>query len=306
MAEKTPRYLSQSWYIISFILGLSLFSGVLLSSIYYVLSPYQKRSAEFDRNSQMLIAAHILDCSGTFCLYNGKDWLPANYNKQTNLLEETLQPTTVTSPILDLYSKAFVRPLLADRSGNLFSFEEKHMSLSTLLEKSQCSHLYLQPLLLVYAILKNTATAAAMSNQEITKNLSAIQAVVIPISGFGLWGPVYGFLGIQNDGNTVLGTTWYQQGETPGLGANIANPQWQKQFYGKKVFSSTDYASATLGIDVIKGSVATVLGDSPLAKTSVDGISGATLTCRGITEAYAQSLAPYRQLLIRFAAQQGV
>lgn len=131
-----------------------------------------------------------------------------------------------------------------------------------------------------------------------------VEALIIPISGFGLWGPIFGFLSIENNGNTVLGSTWYQQAETPGLGANITLPQWQKQFYGKKIFAisndgTQNFEQGQLGIDVIKGSVKSILGSSPKSENSVDGISGATLTCNGVTAAFSSSLEPYRQLFIK-------
>ena len=59
---------------------------------------------------------------------------------------------------------------------------------------------------------------------------------VIPINGYGLWDAIYGYLGLETDANTVLGMTWYDQKETPGLGGNIALPQWQEQFKNKVIF----------------------------------------------------------------------
>ncbi|ANH79161.1 NADH:ubiquinone reductase (Na(+)-transporting) subunit C [Candidatus Chlamydia sanziniae] len=306
-SSKSPSHLNQTWYIITFILGLSLFAGLLLSTVYYLLSPIQEQAATFDRNKQMLLAVHTLDYQGHFQLYDNNAWVPAIYDKETQLLQSYEGRSPVVSSLtLDLYTQRFVRPLLADKHGAIFSFEDKHKNIVEFIKEYQESGFYHQPLLLFYAILENTNRAAMMSASEIAKDPSMIQALVIPISGFGLWGPIYGYLGIKNDGNTVLGTAWYQQGETPGLGANIANPEWQVQFYGKKIFAAatsgvTDFAMAPLGLEVIKGSVLTAFGHSPKALSAIDGISGATLTCNGVTDAYIQSLAPYRQLLISFA-----
>lgn len=304
--SKPPKYLNQSWYIILFIFLLSLFTGGLLSTVYYVLSPYQQQAARFDQNKQMLGAAHLINEYDSFQVLNNGEWVPAIYNKTLNVLQPATKSNKASSSAVDQYCQYFVRPLLADRKGRMFSFEEKNIDYPSFLERNKNKHLYLQPFLLFYAILENTESAKSLSAAEVINNPSSIQALVIPISGFGLWGPIYGYLGVQNDGNTVLGATWYQQGETPGLGANIANYQWQSLFYGKKLFlpsasGTTDWETAPLGIEVIKGSVPAILGDSPKANSSVDGISGATLTCHGVTDAYAQSLAPYRQLLIYFA-----
>ncbi|WP_348663920.1 Na(+)-translocating NADH-quinone reductase subunit C [Chlamydia vaughanii] len=306
-SEKSKSRLNQTWYVILFIFLLSLFASAFLSTVYYILAPFQEGAATFDRNKQMLTAAHVLDCSGRFQIYDEGSWKNATYDKKSHLLKVSDKRTpAVTSTILDAYAQDFVRPLLADKKGQMFSFEEKNINITEFLEKHQLGHFYKQPLLLFYVILANTEQAKSMTSAEVIKNPSVIQAIILPISGFGLWGPIYGYLGVENNGDTVLGTAWYQQGETPGLGANIANPQWQKQFYGKKVFlqsasGTTDFATTPLGLEVIKGLVQTAYGTSPKALSSIDGISGATLTCNGVTEAYAQSLAPYRNLLIYFA-----
>ncbi|AHK63043.1 NADH:ubiquinone reductase (Na(+)-transporting) subunit C [Chlamydia avium] len=306
-SEKIKNYLNQTWYIVSFILLLSFFSAAFLSTVYYILAPFQERAATFDRNKQMLTAAHIIDYSGRFQIYEKGHWEYAIYDKQSHLLKavDTLPPV-VTSSILDAFSKNFIRPLLTDKKGQMFSLEEKNITLSEFLNGQEQSNSPQQPLLLFYVVLSNTEQARTMTTEEIIKNPLVIQSIILPISGFGLWGPMYGYLGLENDGNTVLGTAWYQQGETPGLGANITNPQWQKQFYGKKVFlqSSTgnvDLAAAPLGLEVVKGSAETLYGTSPKVLSTIDGISGATLTCNGVTEAYTQSLAPYRNLLLYFA-----
>lgn len=124
---------------------------------------------------------------------------------------------------------------------------------------------------------------------------------IIPISGFGLWGPIYGYLALEPDGDTVIGTTWEAPAETPGLGAVITEPWWQAQFAGKKVFreGATDLQTAPLGISVVKGKVSDVFGDSPKAESAVDGISGATLTGDGVSAAIKADLSQYRELLIK-------
>lgn len=100
----------------------------------------------------------------------------------------------------------------------------------------------------------------------------------------------------------ILVSTW----RDPWIRGKYSEPSMAKNFKGKKVFlasssGETDFTKTTLGLEVIKGSVAAALGDSPKAASAVDGISGATLTCNGVTEAFANSLAPYRPLLTFFA-----
>jgi Na+-transporting NADH:ubiquinone oxidoreductase subunit C len=101
------------------------------------------------------------------------------------------------------------------------------------------------------------------------------EQLVLPIEGMGMWGTVYGFLSIDRDGNTVRGLTFYEQKETPGLGGEIANPQWQALWVGRKAFD----ANWAPQLAVIKGPA----GPPDKAPHHVDGLSGATITSQGIT-----------------------
>ena len=127
---------------------------------------------------------------------------------------------------------------------------------------------------------------------------------LIPIQGEGLWGPMLGFVAVRADGNTVIGISWVDHKETPGLGATMADPKWQKQFRGKKLFqtengSLEEKQTCPLGLIVVKGKVQDVFADDPCKESAVDGITGATLTGRAITRAYREGLEPYRPFLMR-------
>ncbi len=100
-----------------------------------------------------------------------------------------------------------------------------------------------------------------------------ITKVVLPIYGKGLWSTLYGFIAISVDGTTIEGITFYQHGETPGLGAEIENPNWQGLWKGKQLFDKDE----EIAITVIKGAV-------NASKHQVDGLSGATITCNGVTQ----------------------
>ena len=102
----------------------------------------------------------------------------------------------------------------------------------------------------------------------------------------------------------MIGISWYDQKETPGLGANIAEADWQSQFPGKQVFQAgpdgkVEAETALLGILVVKGKVQEVLGNAPKALSAVDGMSGATLTGNGVTQAYKTVLQAYRPFLLK-------
>ena len=102
-----------------------------------------------------------------------------------------------------------------------------------------------------------------------------VETTVFPIEGYGLWKFLYGFIGLESDLNTVRGITFYEHGETPGLGGEVDNPRWKSRWVGRKVFGDDGQPK----IEVIKGFAAPA-EEEPY---EVDGLSGATLTARGVT-----------------------
>ena len=114
-----------------------------------------------------------------------------------------------------------------------------------------------------------------------------ISGYAIPISGKGLWGTMYGYFAIEADGITVKGITFYKHKETPGLGAEVEKPWFQNNFIGKRL---TDNLGQLVSIEVVKGFVSS---DDPESYKKVDGISGATITCKGVTRFLKESLIKY-------------
>ncbi len=96
---------------------------------------------------------------------------------------------------------------------------------------------------------------------------------VIPVRGKGLWGPIWGYVALRSDFNTIYGTNFSHDSETPGLGAEIANRQFQKQFIDQKIF---DEQGEFVSVNVVKG------GAPEDASHAVDGISGGTITSKGV------------------------
>jgi Na+-transporting NADH:ubiquinone oxidoreductase subunit C len=101
-----------------------------------------------------------------------------------------------------------------------------------------------------------------------------IKTIVLPVHGYGLWSTLYGFIALHGDMNTVSGITFYEHGETAGLGGEIDNPSWKAQWSGKTIYNSDGVA-----LKVIKG---TARPESENFNYQVDGLSGATLTSRGV------------------------
>lgn len=108
--------------------------------------------------------------------------------------------------------------------------------------------------------------------------------VVIPVYGNGLWGPVWGYLALEQDMNTVVGVVLDHQGETPGLGAEIATPKHQAQYVGKTIFEGEELVAITLK----KGGAT----EANFAH-EVDAISGGTKTCDGVSAMLLNSLTNY-------------
>lgn len=109
------------------------------------------------------------------------------------------------------------------------------------------------------------------------KRNDAIETVILPVHGKGLWSTMYGFLALAPNTVDVKGFGFYEHGETPGLGGEVDNPNWKALWNGKKVFDNS-FAPA---IQVIKGSVD---NSTPGKEYKVDGLSGATITARGVEQ----------------------
>ncbi|RDL43172.1 Na(+)-translocating NADH-quinone reductase subunit C [Marinomonas piezotolerans] len=117
---------------------------------------------------------------------------------------------------------------------------------------------------------------AKFATVYIVKDEDAKARIILPVHGYGLWSTMYGFMALENDYSTVVGFGFYQQGETPGLGGEVDNPNWKALWEGKEVYN--EEGKAVIGL--VKGSVDP---NSPQADHQIDGLSGATLTSRGVT-----------------------
>ena len=121
----------------------------------------------------------------------------------------------------------------------------------------------------------------------------------IPVFGKGLWSTLYGYLALSDDLDTVQGITFYKHGETAGLGAEIEQAWFQDNFVGKKIFDG----SALRSIEVVKGKVADVFSNPSDHTYAVDGISGASMTGRGVTDLLEEKLNIYGPYIRRVRAE---
>jgi len=133
------------------------------------------------------------------------------------------------------------------------------------------------------------ATAIKSSNMDrevplYVANKDGQTYYIVPLRGKGLWGPVWGFVSLESDGNTVVGANFGHKSETPGLGAEITTPMFTDQFPGKKISEAGMFQS----ISVVKKGTSN--GDY-----AVDGISGGTITSNGVNDMLSDCLAPYAE-----------
>lgn len=96
---------------------------------------------------------------------------------------------------------------------------------------------------------------------------------IFPVRGLGLWSTLHGFLALESDGRTVAGITFFEHGETPGLGGEIENPSWKARWPGKKVYGE----GTNVELRVIKGTA------EPGDLHAIDGLAGATITSNGVS-----------------------
>ena len=111
---------------------------------------------------------------------------------------------------------------------------------------------------------------------------------VMPVYGAGLWGPIWGYVSVDSDGTSIYGAYFAHQGETPGLGAEIEKPAFSSQFSGKKLIKDGRFVPVVV---VKKGQ--TPAGDEDY----VDGVSGGTITSKGVGAMLDNCLSPYGAFL---------
>ncbi|MDJ0787457.1 MAG: Na(+)-translocating NADH-quinone reductase subunit C [Myxococcota bacterium] len=127
-----------------------------------------------------------------------------------------------------------------------------------------------------------------------------LEGLILPIHGKGLWSTLYGFIALGTDANSIRGITFYEHGETPGLGGEVDNPRWKSLWEGRKAFDER----GQVAIRVKKGAA----GPPEEDPYQVDGLSGATITARGVTATLAFWLGDdgFGSYLDQFRAERGI
>lgn len=142
---------------------------------------------------------------------------------------------------------------------------------------------------------KDVPTARLLPVYECRLDDGAVK-YIMPMYGAGLWGPIWGYISVDADGSTVYGAYFAHQGETPGLGAEIEKPAFSKRFEGKHLLKNGQFYP----IEVVKRGLAPRSGND-----YVDGISGGTITSKGVSAMIDNCLAPYSAFLKELASSNG-
>ncbi|MBE4573862.1 Na(+)-translocating NADH-quinone reductase subunit C [Vibrio navarrensis] len=190
-------------------------------------------------------------------------------DKQSKIVE--VAGITEKGKIQDLYNK-YIEPRLVDfKSGDFVegdasTFDQRKAA------KDPAESIKLSADQDAAKILRRANTGVVY----LVKDGAQVSKVIIPVHGNGLWSMMYAFVAVETDGNTVSGITYYQQGETPGLGGEVENPSWRAQWVGKKLFDENHQPA----IKIVKG------GAPAGSEHGVDALSGATLTSNGVQHTF--------------------
>ena len=219
------------------VIALSLVCSIIVSTAAVVLKPKQQANAVLDQQTKILEVAGI-ELAGN---------IPALY-------AENIEPRLV-----DFATGDFV-------DGDAAAYDQRKAA------KDPAQSIKLSAEDDIAKIIRRANTGTVY----LVKDGAETSKVIIPVHGNGLWSMMYAFVAVETDGNTVSGITYYEQGETPGLGGEVENPSWRAQFVGKKLFDENHKPA----IQVVKG------GAPQGSEHGVDGLSGATLTSVGVQHTF--------------------
>lgn len=225
--------------------GLCLFCSILVCVAVVSLQPLQEKAIQVDREQSILAAAGIDVAKGANVSDVYKDNIEAR-------LVDLSTGNYVTNPD---ELKAILGTSSID--GYNFASAAKLPSASVEIPAEEDK-----------AKLK---TRAKYMPVYLVKSAAGYSSVILPVYGQGLWSTMYAYLSLNVDGNTIKGVKYYSHGETPGLGAEVTNPNWTAKWVGKKLFNESG---------VVKFAVSKKVND---ATYEVDALSGATLTSDGVT-----------------------
>ena len=230
---------------ISVALTLCLVCSVLVSAVAVGLKPAQVENARLDRNKNILVAAGMFDPASD----TAADVAERFKDFDVEIVDLNQGNYLDDDQLLDVG--------IPDRNAYDASQATKNQALSEDLGNNDPAGIGRVPKYAKVYVKSDDAGQPEM--------------VVLPIQGYGLWGTIYGFLTLESDMNTIKGISFYEHKETPGLGARIEEPEWRAKWSGIHSYDEN-------------GDVATGVSKAGTPRDNwVDGISGATLTVRGVS-----------------------
>lgn len=228
-------------YTIGFAGAVCLVCAIVVSSAAVALRPLQERNQTVDRMRKVLEVAALADrderlSSGEVAARFGEHVVPRVIELETGAYDESIA-----------------------------SSNDDHRTAARDATQSR-------------AVPENAARVRRVPHRMVVYHVTRgqrVDALVLPIHGFGLYSTMYGYIALRGDGSTIAGITFYDHGETPGLGGQIDSPRWQRSWAGRRAFGP----DGGVAIEVIKGAA----GPPSEDPYRVDGISGATITSRGVS-----------------------
>lgn len=189
-------------------------------------------------------------------------------DKQRNILSVAglLKADTASGQIKDIFAKNIEARCVELHSGNYVQCPANFDAKNAAKDPAQSTAIPAE------ADKAGLRTRANLAEVYLVKDEQGqVNQIVLPMYGTGLWSVMYGFVSVEPDGNTIKGITYYEHGETPGLGGEIENPKWQANFVGKKLLNEQGEPAIRIG-----------KGASADKDHGVDALSGATLTSNGV------------------------
>jgi len=230
-------------------IGVCLICSVLVSLAFVQLKPIQDQNKELDKLKNILLAGGLTS--------EGSADVKAVYEKNIEpVIIDLKTGDIVTDPTEQLKPENFDIEALA-----------KDPSYSSVIPSGKD-----------IADIKRHPDKMIIYNVKDPDGSGEIVKRIFPVYGRGLWSTMYGLLALDKDMSTIRGFTFYKHEETPGLGGEVDNPKWKALWKDKTAFDISG-DTVDLKIEVIKGQVNK---DRPEAASQIDGLSGSTLTTRGI------------------------
>jgi Na+-transporting NADH:ubiquinone oxidoreductase subunit C len=224
--------------------AVSLVCSVLVSVSVVSLKPFQERNKKLERIKNILAAGELLYQEGAIA----------------KIYEERIHPALVNLETGEYIPEGSYGKELDPDSFDVKKIAEDFQYSKALLSKRDLAQIKRIPrYMVIYRVVEEGKT----------------KKIILPIYGRGLWSTMYGFMALDSDTRTIQGFTFYEHGETPGLGGEVDNPKWKATWKGKRAFDD----KWNLKIEVIKGKVDRTSSE---AIYQVDGLSGSTITTRGV------------------------